>query len=121
MVLKTNPEFNVEKPLRCENEHTGLVVLLSRLSPFFVFMEAEKSWHTHGGSSYLPEFEMIDRLPTHVVADLAHQVQAILESYGLVRASRDELMESLPLALYVPTILTNRAFSQFDALFYWED
>ena len=84
-------------------------------------MEAEKSWHTHGGSSYLPEFEMIDRLPTHVVADLAHQVQAILESYGLVRASRDELMESLPLALYVPTILTNRAFSQFDALFYWED
>lgn len=118
---KTSPEFDVEKPLHYGNVHNGLVVLLSRLSPFFVFMEAEKSWHAHGGSSYLPEFEMIDRLPTKAIADLAHQVQPILESYGLLRASREELMELLPQSLRVPTILTDRAFSQFDALFYWED
>jgi len=43
-LYKTTPDFNVNKPLNLKNEHAGLVVLLSRLSPYFVFMEAEKSW-----------------------------------------------------------------------------
>lgn len=118
---KTSPEFNVEKPLCYGNEHKGLVVLLSRLSPFFVFMEAEKSWHTQGGSGYLPESEMIDRLPTKAIAALADQVQPILESYGLIRAPREALTQPLPPTLRVPTVLTDRAFLLFDALFYWED
>jgi hypothetical protein len=55
------------------------------------------------------------------VSLLAGQVQPVLESHGLVRAVREQLSEPLPAGLSVPTILTNRGFTQFDALFYWED
>lgn len=118
---KVSPEFNVDKPVHHGSEHKGLVLLLSCLSPYFVFMEGEKTWHAHGGSSYLPEFGMVDHLPSQGVAALADQVQPVLESYGLIRVSREDLMESLPSTLHVPTILIDGGFSQFDALFYWED
>ncbi len=118
---KNTPEFNVKRPLRYGEEHVGLVVLLSRLSPYFVFMEGEKYWHPHGGATYLPEFEMLDKLDTQSVSVLAQQVQPVLESFGLIRAHRENLSEPLPSTLHVPTILTDRGFTHFDALFYWED
>jgi hypothetical protein len=48
-------------------------------------------------------------------------VQPVLESCGFIRAVRKQLSEPLPSNLRVPTILTDRGFTQFDALFYWED
>jgi hypothetical protein len=118
---KTTCDFKVKQPIRHEEGHTGLVVLLSRLSPYFVFMEGEKRWHAHGGSSYLPEFAMLDKLETKSVSLLARQVQPVLENCGLIRAVREQLSEPLPPSLWVPTILTDGGFTQFDALFYWED
>jgi hypothetical protein len=118
---KTTSDFNVKRPIRHGEGHTGLVVLLSRLSPYFVFMEGEKHWHAHGGSSYLPEFAMFDKLETESVSLLARQAQPVLESCGLIRAVREQLSEPLPSSLRVPTILADRGFTQFDALFYWED
>ena len=118
---KTTPEFNVKRPLRHGEEHTGLVVLLSRLSPYFVFMEGEKRWHAKGASSYLPEFDMLDRLETPAVALLARHVQLVLESLGLIRVLRAQLEEPLNTGIHVPTNLADRGFTQFDALFHWED
>lgn len=118
---QATPEFNVKRPIGQGEEHTGLVVLFSRLSPYFVFMEGEKRWHAKGGSSYLPEFNMLDRLETPAVARLAQQVQPVLESHGLVRALRAQLEEPLGTGVQVPTNLTDRGYTQFDALFHWED
>jgi hypothetical protein len=118
---KTTSDFNVKRPIPHSEGHTGLVVLFSRLSPYFVFMEGEKSWHASGGSSYLPVFDMLDKLETEGVSLLAQQVQPVLESCGLIRAVREQLSEPLPSGARVPTILTGRGFTQFDALFYWED
>jgi hypothetical protein len=118
---KTTSDFNVKEPIPHWEGHTGLVVLLSRLSPYFVFMEGEKRWHARGGSSYLPEFAMLDTLETKSELLLARQVQPVLESCGLIRAVRGQLSEPLPSGLRVPTIRTDRGFTQFDALFYWED
>jgi hypothetical protein len=118
---KTTSDFNAKQPIRHGEGHTGLVVLLSRLSPYFVFMEGEKRWHAHGGSSYLPEFAMLDGLETESVSLLARQAQPVLESCGLIRAVREQLSEPLPSGLRVPTILADRGFTQFDALFYWKD
>ncbi|MBZ5790889.1 hypothetical protein K8353_12315 [Burkholderia contaminans] len=118
---KTTPEFNVARPTHCEEEHVGLVVLLSRLSPYFVFMEGEKHWDPHGEGSYLPEFGMLDKLENKGVQQLAEEVQPILEGYGLARAMRVELSDSLPPGTDVPTILNRHGLTQFDALFYWED
>ena len=64
---------------------------------------------------------MLDKLEAKSVSLLAGQVQPVLESHGLVRALREQLSEPLPAGLSVPTILTARGFTQFDALFYWED
>jgi hypothetical protein len=118
---KSAPEFNVKRPVQHGEEHIGLIVLLSRLSPYFVFMEGEKHWHVHGGSSYLPEFSMIDRLENQAVALLAQQVQPVLEHQGFIRVHREQLAEALTSKLRVPTVLTDRDFTLFDALFYWED
>jgi hypothetical protein len=120
-LYKTTPDFDAKHPVRDGEAHVGLVVLLSRLSPYFVFMQGEKRWHANGGSSYLPELGMLDQLEAGSVSLLARQVQPILESHGLVRALRDQLSEPLPAGLRVPTILTDGGFTQFDALFYWED
>ena len=114
-------EFNANNPIRYGSEYVGLVVLLSRLSPYFVFMEGEKHWHAHGGSSYLPAFDMLDDLKNKGVLRLAQQIQPILEHHGLVRAYRPELADALPTCIKVPTNLADREYTQFDALFYWED
>jgi len=118
---KPTPEFNVKNPIRYGHEHVGLVVLLSRLSPFFVFMEGEKHWHAHGGSSYMPASDMLDDLKNEGVVRLAQQIQPILERHALVRAYRTDLSDPLPTGIKVPTNLADRGYTQFDALFYWED
>jgi hypothetical protein len=118
---KDTPDFDVREPMRHGHEHTGLVVLLSRLSPFVVFMEGERRWHGHGASSYLPALEAVDQLETPAVATLALQVELVLQRHGLVRAKKSRLDSALDPGLRVPTILTDGPFTQFDALFYWED
>ncbi|KAA9001322.1 hypothetical protein FJU30_08890 [Affinibrenneria salicis] len=118
---QTTPQFNVRRPPRDGEAHTGLVVLLNRRAPYFVFMEGEKHWLARSASSYLPEFAMIDRLNTPAVLSLSQQVQLLLESGGLIRLSRQQLERPLPPDLHVPTLLTDRGFTYFDALFHWED
>jgi len=118
---KCSSDFNVNKPSRYGEEHVGLAVLLSRLSPYYVFIEAEQHWHPHGCSGYLPALGMVDSLQNPGVLRLSEPVQQVLASFGLIRVSRDELAEPLPPNLQVPTILTEGPYTQFDALFYWED
>lgn len=120
-LYRATPDFDAKRPLGYGEQHTGLVILLSRLSPYFVFMEGEKHWHPHGASSYLPEFSMVDRLETPAVRSLAGDVEVVLQGHGLVRALRAQLEEPLTTDIQVPTILTDKGFNQFDALFYWED
>jgi hypothetical protein len=118
---RTTPDFNVNKPLRKVEGHKGLIVLLSRHSPYFVFMEGDKHWHATGGSGYVPVFSMVDDLPSRAVAALAQQMQPLLEGFGLVRAHKADLAAELPSHFEVPTILSDEPFNEFDAIFYWED
>ncbi|WP_217907426.1 hypothetical protein [Massilia sp. BJB1822] len=91
--------------------YTGLVALLSRLSPYFVLLEGEKSWSENGGSSYLPQFDAIDAFQTLSVAELAEQVQPILEGHGLIRLSHSMLDKPLNPKFHVPTVLTESIYS----------
>jgi hypothetical protein len=117
---KPEAGFKVDEKLGKGSEYKGLVVLLSRLSPYFVFMEGEKRWHAKGGSSYLPESAMLDRLLAPAIVALAAEVQVVLESHGLVRLFKADLSAALPPDIEVPTILADQ-FTQYDALYYWED
>ncbi|WP_254592626.1 hypothetical protein [Pectobacterium polaris] len=97
-------------------------LMLSTTPPYFVLIESEKRWDVHGGGSgALPELEMIDRLETPAVIALSQQVQSELEKCGLVRAYKEQLTSPLPTGTHVPTLLTEHDFTQFDALFHWED
>jgi hypothetical protein len=118
---KDTADFDPRQPVQHGHGYTGLVVLLSRLSPHVVFMEGERHWHGQGSSSYLPAFAAIDQFESPGVIALAQQVQPILERHGLVRLTRDALATPLPPDLAVPTILSDEPFTQFDAMFHWED
>ena len=109
-------------PFRAGGErHAGLVVLLSRLSRYFVLGQDEKSWTADGGSGCLPSFSTVDDLTHPAILALAAPVTTLLSARGLQRLSRAELAALLPEDIQVPTILTDEPFRQFDALFHWED
>lgn len=118
---RDTPDFAVDQPLRYGNERKGLVVLLSRLSPYYVFMEYERRWHKHGGSSCLPDGTSVDVLTAPAVSQLALQVQPVLDAQGLIRLHAADLAEPLQPGIRVPTILGDPPYTRFDALFYWED
>jgi hypothetical protein len=104
-------------------QYTGLVVLFSRLSPYFVVGEDSKSWHVNGssGGSYLPSFELVDDFTHQPVADLFGELEPRLVQRGLIRLRKDDLEQRLPENIRVPTILSDPPYRTFDALFHWED
>lgn len=118
---KPTPDFKTSDRAVYGQAFQGLAVLLSRLSPYFVFMEGGQHWHPHGSSSYMPGLESVDEISSPAVLELAAQIQPLLESHGLQRLYRSELSTLLPAEIHVPTILNQGPLTEFDALFYWED
>lgn len=109
-------------PIQAGDErHAGLVVLLSRLSRYFVLGQDEKSWSANGGSGELPNFSIVDDLTHPALLPHVGPVTTLLTAAGLQRLSRGDLAALLPANVMVPTILTDQPFRQFDALLHWED
>lgn len=118
---RNQPQFRLTS-VGHEHHYTGLIILFSRLAPYFVFMQGERSWsENQGSSSYLPEMDMLDDLYADPVCELAKTVQPLLEGLGLKRLLRAELSGILDKKWQVPTILNSGDFTEYDALFYWED
>jgi hypothetical protein len=55
------------------------------------------------------------------VRSLALQVQPLLEGVGLQRLLSSDLSTPLAADVRVPTILVDAPYTEFDALFHWED
>lgn len=104
----------------CHSYH-GLVVLFSRLSPFYVLGQGDKSWNKTGSSSYAPDFDFVDGIEHPAVLKLVPSVTDILAKRGLEQLHRSELDTILPVGFHVPTIMAGSVLRHFDALFYWED
>lgn len=103
------------------DHYHGLVVLFSRLSRFYVIGQGEKSWDETSGASYLPEFEFVDDIEHRAITQLVPRVTAVLDDRGLQQLHKSDLDTILPTDVFVPTIMAERVFRHFDALFYWED
>lgn len=101
--------------------YSGLSVLFSRLSHYFVFLEGSKFGRDQSSGYFLPEFNSVDALRTSAVINLAKEIQPILENYGLRRLSRQDLSALLPSGTVIDTNLSSRAYREFDALFNWMD
>ncbi len=109
-------------PFHADDErHVGLVVLLSRLSRYFVLAQDEKSWSAVSGSAGMPNFSAVDDLDHPALLPHVAAVTTLLTVAGLRRLSRSDLAALLSEEVQVPTILTDQPWRQFDALFYWED
>jgi hypothetical protein len=96
-------------------------VLFSSLSKYYVVGQGQKTWHKTGGSSYLPTLGFVDQIEHPAIQQITARVCKVLADRGLVRAHADELSSLLPRDISVPTILADRPWRHFDALFYWED
>lgn len=118
---RKDPDFDAQRRASSGEAHVGLMVLLSRLTPYFVFLEDERWWDPTGGSHGMPSLEHIDRLTHPAIRRLADQMQPVLEDMGFIRATRDMLQDPIPAGIKVPTVLTDAPYSMFDAIFYWED
>lgn len=118
---RDNDQFKISSSPEIR-QYSGLVVLFSRLSPYFVVGEGIKSWNINGGgTSYLPAFEMVDHFTHQPVADLLREMEPRLLQRGLVRLCKDDLKKLLPENSRVPTILGDPPYRAFDALFHWAD
>jgi hypothetical protein len=118
-----NPQHSFRLPdLRAGEEgYVGLVVLFSRLSPFYVFGEGEKSWSDSGGAGYL-----LSARSANVVKD-----EFNLTLLGPVRRSLEERnwiwLSPAPGLLrprQQPPLRTNLGeapFTVFDYVFHWMD
>ncbi|MCH4245643.1 hypothetical protein [Acinetobacter gerneri] len=116
------PKFKVATSMNYDQYFSGLVVLFSQLSPFYVFMQGENCWYENGGFSYLPDSTMVDKLENCAVSELAKTIEPILNSYGLIRLTSEQLNIPLQGTWKIPTILsTTDEYMLFDALFFWED
>ncbi|NQD36846.1 hypothetical protein HPT27_07390 [Permianibacter sp. IMCC34836] len=118
---KSTDGFFFEYPGKFGEAYHGLAVLLCRLAPYFVLLQGEKTWAERGGSSYMPTFECIDEFKTPAVSSLAIEMQDVLEGYGLVRLKKEDLAKRIDPKFQVFTNLSDRPYTEFDALFYWED
>ena len=98
-----------------------LVVLFSTLSKYYVVGEGQKTWDKTRGSSYLPSFQFVDRISHPAVQELIEGVCSVLANRGLIRVNASEVSSLLAAEIEVPTILGDRPWRHFDALYYWED
>lgn len=120
-IYKPTTDFSVAFPGNHGEAYEGLCILLSRLSPYFVFLQGAKSWAESGGSSYMPTYDAVDRLTNPSVIALETIAQEVLTSFGLLRVFKDDLMSPISSSIRVPTNLSDGPFIEFDALYYWED
>lgn len=99
----------------------GVAVLFSRLSPFYVLGQGSKAWSEGGGSSYLPCMDFVDVFDLDCTRKLSKTIESFLEKQDLSRVKRVDLENPLSPDYRVPTILSDSPWTEFDALFHWED
>jgi hypothetical protein len=121
-LYRKTPDFKFQADKKQTQSH-GLTILLSTLAPYFVLSEGTKFWSVDGRSSGggMPGFLETDVFTTAGVRKLAPRVEAHLTKAGLVRLSKSQLAEPLPLEFHFDNNLATDVPCLFDALFFWYD
>lgn len=103
----------------------GLEVYFCRLAPYFIMLEHEYRWqqrqnHTERFNGF-PNQHKIDEIQQESTWHIAQHLETLLSEFGLKRLNKESLNTSLDGKYQIKTVLTDRAYSYFDALFHWED
>lgn len=115
------PEFRLPRQTKGEQHFAGLYVLFCRHAPYVTLGSGAKSWHSRGGSSFMPSFQGTDVFANPTIEALAAKVEAVCSERGLVRLRKAELAAELPEDLQFGSNLTDGTPRLFDALFFWND
>lgn len=104
----------------------GLVILFSTLSDYYAIGQGEKCKNRSGsgGSGYLPDLAMIDKVTASHLLYLVPKIEKVLEQeFFLKRIGATPLSEPIPSHLrhHEATNLGDPPYRVFDALFYWYD
>lgn len=101
--------------------YVGLVLLFSRLSPFYVFGEGEKSWSPGGGAGYLLSAPTANVVEDEFNLSLLGPVRRMLEERTWIWLSP---AQGLHRPRHQPPLQTNLGqapFTVFDYVFHWMD
>lgn len=100
----------------------GLVIYLSRLAPLATYGPSQRTRHATGGSADYLDAGRVGRLPPGDWSAVRDEVQTkLVRYYGFTLLGQDELSCLLPFNADIPTVISNRPYRVFDAVFYWED
>lgn len=100
----------------------GLVIYLSRLAPLAAFGAGQRTRHDKGGSMNYLDADQVGKAPPGDWTTVTAEVRTKLARYyGFTLLSQDELSRPLPFDAKIPTVISNRPYRVFDAVFYWED
>lgn len=99
----------------------GIRIYICRLAPVAVMGVGQITKHDTGGSSDYIEPRFVNELPSSDWEDEIYQIKNILESNFLTILDREYVNQPLDFEAKIPTILADKPYKIFDALFYWED
>jgi hypothetical protein len=111
---------------RTTYEHDGLMLYISRLTPYWFYGGSQWSKtyeggrHVGGGSMFLTPDS-----PTAINKTLWQQdslwLEALLQEFRYSLLTPDELKQPAPAGLSIPTVLADKPYNVFDCFFYWQD
>ena len=97
----------------------GIAVYLSRLTPFAIYGQEQRTKHATGGSQGYVSAADVYSLPAGDWQKESAAIRRVLRDLGFVLPERDRLVDRLPFRLRIPTVLDDKHV--YDAMFYWED
>lgn len=101
--------------------YTGIRLYICRLAPVAVFGKGQISIHRSNIGHDFLTINQIYEIPEGNWKNEVENIVRILKDYSYELLDKDYLKETLCFEAYIPTILVDKPYKVYDALFYWED
>ena len=114
------------KNQRVTNQVTGLLLNISRLTPYWFyggsswFKTYEHGQQTGGGATFLT-IENQATIDQEVWQPEQQLIEHIFREFRYELLTPEELTQPAPADITIPTILADEPYTVFDCFFYWED
>ncbi|MDJ0365269.1 hypothetical protein QMK33_08895 [Hymenobacter sp. H14-R3] len=111
---------------RVTYETTGLLLYISRLTPYWFYGGSdwgktyEQGQLTGGGHRFL-DSDSQDTINQALWQPDRQHVEAVLQEFRYGLLTPEELQQPAPAGIFVPTVLSDGPYTVFDCFFYWQD
>ena len=111
---------------RVTYEHNGLILYISRLTPYWFYGGSEWSKtyeegrYVSGGAMFLTP-DSPARIDNALWQHDSQLIEALLQEFRYSLLTPTELRQPAPAGISIPTVLADKPYSVFDCFFYWQD